>query len=166
MNDTTIKAATDVVDGVVAMITPDQYDLPTPCADWNVKQVANHLLALLQLGEALFSNQTAALETEPGQPPAVDLIGDDLIGAYRSRVELLVSATTSDALSHSHTTPFGQTPGLVLAGLIAMEVFVHGWDLAKATGQSTAVDGQYAELMLGFAVSSIHRRMAHVAGAI
>ena len=33
--------------------------------------------------------------------------------------------------------PFGQMPGAAFAGIAATDDFTHGWDLAKATGQST-----------------------------
>lgn len=151
-----MKAVCDSTDRVVAAITPDQYDLPTPCVDWNVKQVANHLIATLHLGQALLSDESPTVQSGPGQVPAEDLVGSDLIGAYRNGVEVLVAATTSDAISRMHVTPLGEMPGAGLAGFTALDVFVHGWDLAKATSQPTTLDGDLAELMLGFAQQAIN----------
>ena len=150
-----MKAACASTDRVVATITPDQFDLSTPCADWNVKQLDNHLIATLHLGRALLSDEMPTVQSGPGQLPVEDLVGDDLIGAYRDGVEVLVAATTSDAVGRMHVTPLGEMPGVGLAGFTALDVFVHGWDLAKATGQPTTLDGELAELMLGFARQAI-----------
>lgn len=151
-----MKTACDSTDRVVAAITPDQYDLPTPCVDWNVRQLANHLIATLHLGRALLSDEIPTVQSGPGQVPVEDLVGDDLIGAYRDGVELLMTATTSDAVGRTHVTPLGEMPGAGLAGFTALDVFVHGWDLAKATGQTAILDGGLAETLLGFAQQAIN----------
>jgi uncharacterized protein (TIGR03086 family) len=54
-----------------------------------------------------------------------------------------------------HATPFGEMPGAALAGFTAMDIVIHGWDLAKATGQDTAMEPWLAEAMLEFAQQSI-----------
>lgn len=151
-----MKAVCDSTDRVVSAITPEQYDFPTPCADWNVKQLANHLIATLHLGRALLSDEIPTVQSGPGQVPAEDLVGDALLGAYREGVEALVASTTSDAVSRMHVTPLGEMPGAALAGFTALDVLVHGWDLAKATGQSTALDTALAEAMFGFARQAIN----------
>ena len=46
------------------------------------------------------------------------------------------------------TLPFGQMPGSAFIGLAATDTFVHGWDLAKATGQSTDLDPALATQLL------------------
>jgi uncharacterized protein (TIGR03086 family) len=156
MDETTMKAVCDSTDRVVAAITADHYDLPTPCTDWNVKQLANHLIATLHLGRALLSDEIPTVHSGPGQVPAEDLVGDDLLGAYQDGVEVLVAATTRDAVSRVHVTPLGEMPGAGLAGFTALDVFVHGWDLAKATGQSTVLDTGLADLMFAFARQAIN----------
>ena len=105
-----MKAACDSTDRVVATITPDQHDLPTPCVDWNVRQLANHLLATLHLGRALLSDQMPTVQSGPGQVPAEDLIGEDLVAAYRDGAQALIAATTSDAVNRMHVTPLGEMP--------------------------------------------------------
>jgi uncharacterized protein (TIGR03086 family) len=44
--------------------------------------------------------------------------------------------------------PFGEFPGAVFMGLATTDTFTHGWDLAKATGQSTDLDPELAEQIL------------------
>ena len=151
-----MKAVCDSTDRIVATITPDQFELPTPCSEWNVGQLANHLVATLHLGRALLSDETPSVSSGPGQVPAEDLIGGDLTRAYRDGAEALVAATTSHAVGRVHVTPLGEMPGAGLAGFTALDVFVHGWDLAKATGQATTLDSDLAERMLEFAKQAIN----------
>jgi uncharacterized protein (TIGR03086 family) len=52
------------------------------------------------------------------------------------------------------TLPFGQLPGAVFVNIAATDTFVHGWDLAKATGQPTDLEpGLATELLAGARVA-------------
>src|SRR5262245_4322603 len=155
MDDNMMKSVCESTDRIVANVTPAQFGLPTPCSEWNVGQLSNHLLSTLILGTALLSDTRPAVAAGPGEVPAEDLIGNDLIGAYRSGVSGLVAATTVDAVSRTHTTPLGEMPGMGIAGFTALDILVHGWDLAKATGQPTDLDPQLAEQLLGFAQQAV-----------
>jgi uncharacterized protein (TIGR03086 family) len=159
MDDNIMKSVCDSTDRIVVNVTPGQYGLPTPCSEWNVQQLANHLLSTLLLGKALLTDTPPPVEAGPGQVPMEDLIGDDLIGAYRSGAAGLVAATTADAVNRMHTTPIGEMPGMGLAGFTALDVLVHGWDLAKATGQPTDLDPELAGQLLGFAQQAINDDM-------
>ena len=44
--------------------------------------------------------------------------------------------------------PFGEMPGGAVAGIFTTDNFTHAWDLAKATGQSTDLDPEFAEGVL------------------
>jgi len=54
-----------------------------------------------------------------------------------------------------HVTPLGEMPGPGLAGFTTLDILVHGWDLAKATGQPTDLDGRLAAHVLGFAAQAL-----------
>ena len=121
--------------------------------------MANHLLATLELGRALLSDETPAVGAGPGQLPPVDLVGDDLAGADRARSKALVLASTPEAVGRVHTTPLGEMPGAGLAGFAALDVLVHGWDLATAIGADSTIDPSLAEPMLVFARQAISDEM-------
>jgi uncharacterized protein (TIGR03086 family) len=42
-------------------------------------------------------------------------------------------------------------PGPALAGFTTLDILVHGWDLATATGQPADLDGRLTAHVLGFA---------------
>ena len=60
-----------------------------------------------------------------------------------------------DALTRVHLTPLGEMPGPGLAGFTTLDILVHGWDLAKATGQPADLDGRLAAHVLGFAAQAL-----------
>ncbi len=103
----------------------------------------------------------------PGDLPPADLVGDEPLKAYRVGVEALARGAADDAITRTHETPFGAMPGAVLGGFTTVDILVHGWDLAKATGQDPTLDASLAEQMLGFAhqtLSDGRTRTAHRAG--
>ena len=58
-------------------------------------------------------------------------------------------------LTRVHTTPLGDMPGPALAGFTTLDILVHGWDLAQATGRSAALDDTLAAHVLAFAEQAI-----------
>jgi uncharacterized protein (TIGR03086 family) len=155
MDLTTMQQACAATERILAGVTPAQYGLATPCDGWDVRALVNHLLGTFSLGTALLSNTPPAVNMAPGELPDVDLVGDDPIKAYRVGAEALLAAAGGDALSRSHTTPLGEMPGAVLGGFTTLDIAVHGWDLAKATGQEADLDDGLAAEILGFARQTI-----------
>lgn len=132
-------------------VNPAHYGLPTPCAEWDVRALLNHLLGTLSLGDALLRDTAPAVNMGPGGLPDSDLVGDDPLGAYRAGTEALLAAASSDALDRAHQSPLGEMPGAILGGFTALDIFVHGWDLAVATGQAPTLEADLAEQVLSFA---------------
>ncbi len=155
MNDfDALDRAVTSTGGVVKGVTPAQLDAPTPCRDWTVRDVLNHVVGTLWLAEALFADKDGSGQAAaPGGLPATDIVGDDPAAAYAEAANAaLSSAAIEGALTAVHPTPMGDMPGPVLAGFTALDLFVHGWDVARATGQPTTdLDAGLAEHVLAFA---------------
>jgi uncharacterized protein (TIGR03086 family) len=141
----------------IVKATPvDQLDAPTPCAEWDINKLLNHLIGTLWLAEGLLSDQTPRYPMAPGGQPAVDLVGDDPAAAYaEASAAMLAAAGAGDTLTRMHVTPLGEMPGPALAGFTTLDILVHGWDLAKATGQPADLDGRLATHVLGFAEQAL-----------
>ena len=150
--------ATNHVKEVVAGIQQSQLDAPTPCAEWNVHGLINHLLGGLEFAAGSFV----------GNPPNIQLaaadssqIGDhdasNLSQAYRDEVDrVLELASQPGALEKIASTPFRDMPMSQFLVGTWLDQFIHGWDLAKATGQETTlapelVDFAFPMLKSGFA---------------
>jgi uncharacterized protein (TIGR03086 family) len=88
---------------------------------------------------------------EPGGLPADDLVGTDPSAAYAEAAKAaLTAAAIEGTLERTHQSPLGELPGAVLIGLPTADVFVHGWDLAHATGQQVEFDEELATHVLDF----------------
>jgi uncharacterized protein (TIGR03086 family) len=157
-----VASTAETVKGVRA----DRMAAPTPCMEWDVRTLLNHVLGTLWLSEALFTDAAPRHPMAPGGVPGADLAGDDPAAAYaEASAAALAAAGTADTLTRVHVTPLGDMPGPVLAGFTTLDILVHGWDLAKATGQPAALADPLAGHVLAFA----HQALAeeeHRAGRI
>jgi uncharacterized protein (TIGR03086 family) len=141
---------------IVKATPASQMDAPTPCTDWDVRALMNHVIGTLWLAAGLFSDQPPRYPMAPGGLPAADLAGDDPAAAYAEAAAAAVAAAgAGDALTRVHSTPLGEMPGPGLAGFSTLDMLVHGWDLAVATRQPTDLDGRLAVHVLGFAQQAL-----------
>jgi uncharacterized protein (TIGR03086 family) len=129
---------------LVASVDGEQWAGSTPCTDWTVRQLVNHLVG----GNLLFA---AIVDGLPVDRSPADHLGDDPMAAYRAAAGAVVAAFgRPGALEQLVTVPFGTVPGVVALHLRITEVLVHGWDLARATGGQTAFPDDLVAQELGF----------------
>ena len=141
---------------VVKATSASQLDAPTPCAEWDVRALLSHVIGTLWLAEGLLGDQAPRYQMAPGGLPPVDLAGDDPVAAYAEAAGAArAAASAGDALTRAHVTPLGEMPGPGLAGFTTLDMLVHGWDLAKATGQPADLDGRLAAHVLEFAAQAL-----------
>lgn len=141
---------------IVKTVRPDQVGAPTPCTEWDVRDLLNHVIGTLWLSEALFTDRAPRYPMAPGGLPGTDLAGEDPAAAYTdASAAALTAASAGDTLTRVHTTPLGDMPGPALAGFTTLDMAVHGWDLAKATGQAAELDDTVAAHVLAFAEQAI-----------
>ena len=134
-----IASSKAVLNGVNA----EHLDSPTPCESWTVRQVMNHLIG----GQDFFT--TAMTGGAPSIEEGADFgSGDFKLAFDEGSAASLAAFQAPGALEKIVTLPWGQMPGGAFMGLAATDTFVHGWDLAKATGQSTDLDPELAEELL------------------
>ena len=140
-----LSTALDATEQVIAAVGGDQWSLPTPCTEWNVRDLVDHVV----VGNYAFASILR------GEPPAAaqDLLGSgrDLLSAYRDSAASLVAAFRQPGvLERPFTIPFGTVPGVVALHLRITEVLVHGWDLARAIGHVATFPEDLAEQELAF----------------
>ncbi|MFD4986552.1 TIGR03086 family metal-binding protein [Streptomyces sp. NPDC058374] len=130
------EAVTVLADGV----TPDQYDDPTPCPAYSVRHLLGHLSGLsLAFRDAAMKHLGGATDTDPTATRPD--IGDDWHAELTARLTELPAAWRSPGAWEGVTQAGGVTFPAAEAGVVALnELVVHGWDLARATGQPYAPD--------------------------
>lgn len=136
-----IERAAATTGVLIAGIGAEQWALPTPCAEWDVTALVNHLVG----GINLYVGQLTG--TDPGKAHEDDWLGDDPVAAYRSAAAADLAAwRRPGALDRTVTIALGELPGEFAATVHLTELAVHGADLAVATGQQNLLD---AELLAG-----------------
>ena len=137
------ERALDATGRIVAGIGDEQWDAPTPCEGWTVRDLANHLVSGNWWVGELVAGRTI---DEVGDRYDGDVLGDDPGAAYRASARVAAEAFRHpDAMEAPVAVSYGPVPGSVYAGHRFIDVLVHGWDLAKATGQDTTLDPDLVE---------------------
>lgn len=121
---------------IVGGITPDQFDRPTLCTEWDVRATLNHAVGTLVTFGTAARDGSAPEGTGQG-----DQLGSDPKAAYdRAARDALEAWKAPGALEGTLSMSFGEMPRPLAASITFLDVFVHGCDLAKATGQEARVD--------------------------
>ncbi|MGD0924282.1 MAG: TIGR03086 family metal-binding protein [Streptosporangiaceae bacterium] len=138
--------AFDAVAALISNIRADQWSAPTPCTDWTVRQLVNHLIGMNRVFAALLAGQP------PPPRPSADHIQDDPVGAYRDSAATLQAAFgRPGVLERTYHGPLGTATGAERLKIRLYDLLAHGWDLAQATGQPADLPDDLAEQSLAFA---------------
>jgi uncharacterized protein (TIGR03086 family) len=125
---------------------------PTPCPDWTVAVLLDHLMVLSQAFAQAARKRTDAPGTaEPPPPPSAQ----HLSRHWRSRLPVLLEELATAWKDPASWTGTSQAGGLTMPaatiGAVAMnELIVHSWDLARATGQEYFADPRTLEVLIEF----------------
>ncbi len=148
----TLARAYDNAEAVLRAVPADKWDAASPCAGWDARAVAAHLIGGAQMLATCAAGKPFDHASLEG-----DLLGDDPAGAFRAAADESLAAFRNDPslFGKPITMPFGAMPGGMLVGIFTNDAFTHAWDLAKATGQNTDLDPEFAEGVLAAARQSI-----------
>lgn len=129
---------------LIAAVKADQMTRSTPCPKYDTHALINHMIA----GNYFFIEIAQGNTVDgSGEPP--DMVGNDPVGSYQQSVNALMETLNQPGvMERAFRFPFGEMPGAMATGIWLMETTVHGWDLAKATGQDTSIDPQIAAMLL------------------
>lgn len=142
----------DATERLVAGVRDEQWSDPTPCSEWNIRDLLDHLVG----GNVSFARRVRGDASSPEEARPADPLGDDPLAAYRAAAEELVAACRlPGALERTITAPFGQVPVAVALHLRVVEALVHGWDLARATGQAVDYPEDLVERELEFTLDAL-----------
>jgi len=103
-----------------------QLDASTPCTEWDVRTLMNHMLDTQQY----FVGAAQGRDVSPPSPQPPQVLGDDPVADFRN-----ARAETLDVFGAEGVI---EKTGPAL-GIAFSDQLLHGWDLAKATGQDTTM---------------------------
>lgn len=145
-----LPALSDLVDG----IRPAQLDDPTPCTEFTVRDVLDHMIVLGGTFAYAFRREEAPEVRAPapnGRVPAAE---------FRTTMDdLLASVTSPGAMERTVSSPMGELPGATFARFVAFDGLVHGWDLASSTGQEYQPAAEVVAAVDRFARTAISDEM-------
>lgn len=136
-----------VLGDVIAGLRPTELDEPTPCAEFTVRGVLEHMIA----GATMFA---AAYR---GEAPIDPEFGDPIAGVQTALAGLAASITAPGALDRTIQAPFGDIDGESFARFVVLDGLVHGWDLATATGQPYEPPRELVAAVTEFAEQALDR---------
>jgi len=131
---------------VVGGVSKDQLDDPTPCTEWDVRTLVNHII----LWTAYSAEQRAHGGSVSEDLMNKDFAADpDFAADYAAQVDKALAAWSDPAAWERELGVMGSaTPAADVAALLIAELVLHGWDLAKATGQEYRGDDAVAAVVL------------------
>jgi uncharacterized protein (TIGR03086 family) len=138
--DKSAQAAATMARGVLA----GQLDRPTPCSEWNVQQLMNHMIGSFEY----FTARGEGKETGPPRPASPGSYAETVDQVVKTAAATAAAWRRPGALEQKVTTSFGEMNGAFVANIARTELLMHGWDLARATGQRLLVDqGMAGEIL-------------------
>jgi len=132
--DATLAVCQNVLCGI-----GDDLDRPTPCSEFTIGELAEHLIgSMVNLG---------------------GMAGGVVVPAEAGTVESRVAFVAQQSLEAWHKRGLegtvklggGEVPAVIGASILSLELLVHGWDFAVATGQQVTVSDEVSRYVLGLA---------------
>ena len=133
-----LQRVVDETTGIIDKIGPDQLGDPTPCTEWTIRDLINHITG----GSTMF-----AVSAEQGSVPddlMAQLMGGDNLGDNYKRAwgaastRAMAVFAQPGVLERIVTLPFGEMPAGIALNIAIFDVATHATDLAQATGQTIA----------------------------
>jgi uncharacterized protein (TIGR03086 family) len=131
---------------VVDNVTPAKFGDPTPCAEWDVRALLNHVIlwTSYSLERRAHGDSVAPELMERDFAAEPDFAAD-----YRAQLDRALTAWADPAVWDRELDVMGaKAPAADVGALLIAELVLHGWDLATATGQDYAVSDRAAEAAL------------------
>jgi uncharacterized protein (TIGR03086 family) len=117
----------------VHAVREDQWDAPTPCSEWTVRDLVGHLAGeQLWVVDLVRDGRTVA---EVGDRYDGDVLGEDPVATWDSAVAGALDAFREEgALDRTVSLSSGDTPATAYCSQMTADAVVHAWDLSRAIG--------------------------------
>lgn len=134
---------------IIGSVERDQMGFPTPCTEYNVEALVNHIVGWVQVFEAGCHGRTYEGDAATYQ------CGDDPAGEFRTAADSIVAGWQKHGFDRQVRVMSGEMPAEMVFSMTLMEYLAHGWDLATATGQPIPYTEQETEATLLRAKASL-----------
>ena len=121
---------------VIRGVKPAHFSRPTPCSELDVKALANHMAAFYGMAAL-----AGARQPMPAGGPPADMVGESPASTMAPMLQQAVAAWQKPS-AYEGMAQFGplELPAQFAGSVVLFEIAVHGWDLAKGSGQQIKFD--------------------------
>ncbi|MET9517529.1 TIGR03086 family metal-binding protein [Streptomyces sp. NPDC002994] len=134
--------------GHVHAVRENQWQAPTPCTDWSVRDLVNHLTVEQLWVPPLVTEQRTIDEVDIEG----DVLGDDPVAVWdRAAADAREALAAPGALERTVELSYGQTTCAAYCAQMVSDLVVHAWDLARAIG----ADERLPEDLVNFTVREV-----------
>jgi uncharacterized protein (TIGR03086 family) len=130
--------------GILTNVTSKQLTHPTPCDDWRVHDLINHIVG----ATGFFADIAQQGSSAEGREWRNYSDGDFAVAFGQQASRVVGAFAAPGAMERTMLLPTGPASGTWCIQVATGEIFVHGWDLAQATGQAMPPDEGVAEALL------------------
>lgn len=129
-------------------VRADQWTSTTPCTEWDVRALVNHIVYEDLWTPPLMAGQTIA---EVGDRFEGDVLGDDPVGAYdKASADAIVAVHEEGALTRIVHLSFGDVPGEEYVWQLFTDHLIHAWDLARGIGADESLNPDLVNACAGW----------------
>ena len=128
-------------------VASHEWDLPTPCSDWNVREVVAHVV----FGEAQLPPLLRGELSSTQAQFDVALLGEAPLSAWRgTALQAIETARKPGVLERRYSLDMGELTGAQLLGYRITDNVVHAWDVRVGVGRPAPIADGHAEYLLDF----------------
>ncbi|MCA1842271.1 MAG: TIGR03086 family protein, partial [Actinobacteria bacterium] len=131
----------------VMAIGPDDWQRPTPCTDWNVRDLVRHLVYEELWAPPLLAGATVA---DIGDRFEGDILGGDPQVAWKEAAAASLAPVSPSVLDRTVHLSFGDFPGRDYLGQLTADHVIHTWDLARGIDADDRLDPELVEFVYAF----------------
>ena len=125
---------------IVVGVRPEQLRLPTPCRDWDVRLLLNHIIG----GNLMFAEVARGGRADATGDMDDHTLPDPGTNYIASADAVLAAWAAPGAMERKVHMSFGDIPAPAAVSIHFLDIVVHGWDLARATGQDPTIEPDLA----------------------
>jgi uncharacterized protein (TIGR03086 family) len=143
-----LDRTTSAVENLLADFDMELLTAPTPCTEWTVSELLDHLVTGARMFASVASGNAPATDAQQPEP------SDDPRLRYADARTEMVSAWRRRGLNGEVPFgPFGETPAQIVCTTAMWDHLTHGWDLAQAFSKPYHVDDDVLAVVWDFSVS-------------
>jgi len=154
------RRAQDGLDAVLAAVHPEQWDTPSACTEWTVRDIAGHVIwGQHQMRAWAMGEDYTQRAGAPGSPHPAEMAGEDPVATWRAARQASLATLTEEALGQTTSiTGIGEVPLAAVVTLLITDHVAHTWDIGHALGMDVRLDPELIAVAFDWAQANVVRR--------